>query len=419
MADFQHGGRSLPEVPLLSQMTHRNGIQLGNSDLPKLEVPDDTFRQPEAKRPWSAQGIKTILSPSPTFIEAVRSSKDDHDINPSPTTPKRPTFGSRGLSLQMPPRDVSSTSTANLTTNRTPVSPRLEAPAIFTSPTSVLPRRARGIDFSRAATNLHHSTLAEQSSPESSPTVGGKRGMMIPPRGKSLFNPPTHCYNPESPSINTGSLWSTLTNTEKTGLSSSVASSSMMDDDSGSTSSDEDEVMDIGEDENTIHMTPHINGMGLMNPFGSLASSPGGDGVGHFSPHAAKLMSYQRARLNGRRSRTRKSSSSASGQSSMHSPGPPQSPPFMRGSDSNMSVSGGFFLDEPTRKEIRSRRESLSLGTNDMQLSDAEQSDDGDGLQINVHDEFPTATPVTPSMEERKQVVRRAVTRRSNLMVSL
>ena len=193
-----------------------------------------------------------------------------------------------------------------------------------------------------------------------------------------------------------------------------------MDDDSGTTSSDQDEVMDIGEDDDTIHMTPHIKGfMGLMNPFGSVASSPGGDGVGHFSPHATKLMSYQRARINSRRSRTRKSSSSASGQSSMHSPGPPQSPPLMKSSESTMSISGGFFLDEPTKKEIRSRRESLSLGTNDMQLSDAEQSDDGDSLLMNVHEDVPIATPVTPSIEERRQVVRRAVTRRSNLMVSL
>lgn len=192
----------------------------------------------------------------------------------------------------------------------------------------------------------------------------------------------------------------------------------MMDDDSATTSSDEDEVMDIGEDDDTIHMTPHINGIGLINPFGSVASSPGGDGVGHFSPHATKLMSYQRARMNSRRSRTRKSSSSASGRSSMHSPGPPQSPPLMRSSESNVSFGGGFVLDEPTKMEIRSRRESLSLGTNDMQLSDAEQSDDGQNLQSNVHEEIPIVAPVTPSMEERKQVVRRAVTRRSNLMVS-
>ena len=192
----------------------------------------------------------------------------------------------------------------------------------------------------------------------------------------------------------------------------------MVDDDSGTTSSDEDETMDLGEDDDTIHMTPQINGIGLRNPFGSVASSPGGDGVGHFSPHATKLMSYQRARITSRRSRTRKSSST-SAQSSMHSPGPPQSPPLMRSSESNLSISGGYFLDEPTKKEIRSRRESLSLGTNDMQLSDGEQSDELESLQIGALEDMPIPTPVTPSMEERKQVVRRAVTRRSNLLVSL
>ena len=82
MADFQQGGRSLPEVPLLSQMTQQ-GVQPGNGDCSKLELPEVSLRQPEAKRPWSAQGIKTTLSPSPTFIEARRASKDDHDIDTS------------------------------------------------------------------------------------------------------------------------------------------------------------------------------------------------------------------------------------------------------------------------------------------------------------------------------------------------
>lgn len=402
------------EAPLPSQMTlpdAQNGSgEPGNENiaLELLEIPPEQLKK---RRPWSSQGFKSILSPSPLFIDSRRASKDDLSVASGPVTPKRPSVVPRGLSLQMPPRDISSTSTANLT-KRVPVSPKPEtAAASYPSPSSVLPRRSRGMDFSRAATNLHHSTLAE-SSPESSPIVGS-RGSMIPRKG--LFSPPSNPSVPESPNSVPNSLWSTMATAEKTGLSSSVGSSSMMEYDSGSTSSDGDEVMGNGEDDDTIHMTPHINQLGnaFGNPFGSVASSPGGDGIGAFSPAASKLMSYQRHRVKSRRKRM--SSSSASGQSSLHSPGP-SSPPLLRSIESSLSMNGGYFLEDPSKKEIISRRESLSLGTNDMQLSDAEQSD-GEGLfRMHSHEEVPIPAPVTPTMDDRRNVIRRAVTRRGNML---
>lgn len=402
-----------PEAPLPSQMTDqeaRNGSgEPGNEDF-GLEVPPEYHKK---RRPWSSQGFKSILSPSPLFIDSRRASKDDLSVASGPVTPKRSNVVPRGLSLQMPPRDISSTSTANLT-KRIPVSPKPETAASYPSPSSVLPRRSRGMDFSRAATNLHHSTLAE-SSPESSPIVGS-RSSMIPRKG--LFSPPSNTGVPESPNSVPNSLWSTMANAEKSCLSSSVGSSSMMEYDSSSTSSDGDEVMDNGEDDDTIHMTPHMNqiGNGFGNPFGSVASSPGGDGIGAFSPAASKMMSYQRHRVKSRRKRM--SSSSASGHSSLHSPGP-SSPPLLRSIESSLSMNGGYFLDDPSKKEISSRRESLSLGTNDMQLSDAEQSD-GDGLlRMHSHEDVPIPTPVTPTMDDRRNVIRRAVSRRGNMLVCL
>ena len=411
MADIEEEIQA--EAPLQSQMTHqeaRNGSgEPGNENF-GLEVPPEYHKK---RRPWSSQGFKTILSPSPLFIDSRRASKDDLSVASGPVTPKRPSVVPRGLSLQMPPRDISSTSTANLT-KRIPVSPKPETAASYPSPSSVLPRRSRGLDFSRAATNLHHSTLAE-SSPESSPIVGS-RGSMMPRKG--LFSTPSNPNVPESPNSVPNSLWSTTAIAEKTGLSSSVGSSSVMEYDSGSTSSDGDEVMDNGEDDDTIHMTPYINqfGNGFGNPSGSVASSPGGDGIGAFSPAALKLMSYQRHRVKSRRKRM--SSSSASGQSSLHSPGP-SSPPLLRSIESSLSMSGGYFLDEPSKKEINSRRESLSLGTNDMQLSDAEQSDGEGLLPMHSHEDVPIPTPVTPTMDDRRNVIRRAVTRRGNMLVCL
>lgn len=364
------------------------------------------------RRPWSTHDFKSILSPFPSFLESKRSSKDDLSVTSGPVTPKRPAVTLRGLSLQMPPQDLSSTSTANLT-RRIPASPKPESAASYPSPASVLPRRSRGLDFSRAATNLHHSTLAE-SSPESSPIVGSRGSFMS---RKGLFNsPPSNSNIPESPSTIHSSLWGALASGEKSGLSSSVGSSNVMEYESESSSSDGDAVMD-GEDDDTIHMTPHVynTGNGFINPFGSLGLSPGGDGVGEFSPAATKLMSFQRARVKSRKKRW--SSSSASGQISMPSPGP-SSPPLLRSIESSMSINGGYFPESSIKKEINSRRESLSLGTNDMQLSDTEQSDEGSNMRrMRSHEDVPIPTPVTPTIDDRRNVIRRAVTRRTNMLV--
>lgn len=406
---------SQPKAPLPSPMTTEEN-ELGNGEVP-VDACGEGASPPNIttkRRPWSTQDFQSLLSPSPSFTESRRSSKDDLSIASGPVTPKRPAVAPRGLSLQMPPRDISSTSTANLS-KRIPVSPVPDSSASYPSPASVLPRRSRGLDFSRAATNLHHSTLAE-SSPESSPIVGSRGSFML---RKGLFISQPNCSNvPESPSNMPSSLWGAMVCGEKSGLSSSVGSSNMMECESGTSSSSDDAIMD-GEDDDTIHMTPHVysTGNGFVNPFGPLVSSPGGDGVGEFSPAATKLMSYQRARVKSRRSRW--SSSSASGQSSKHSPGP-SSPPLLRSIESSLSINGGYFPDHFIKKEMNSRRESLSLGTTDMQISDAEQSDDGGrSRRIQSHEDVPIATPVTPTLDDRRNVIRRAVTRRTNMLVCL
>ena len=364
-------------------------------------------------RPWSSIDLKPALFPSPSFVEPAKMSKDDTCITPNPVTPKRPKIPSRGLSLQMPPRDVSSSSTANLS-SRIPLSPKFDSSSPYGSAASVLPRRSRGLDFSRACTNLHHSTLAEQSSPDSSPVIGS-RSMMVPPR-KNFHNGFAVPAAPDSPGSVTSSLWSTLGNIDKTGVSSSVGSVNMMDSDSGSTSSNGDDVMGLAEDEDTILMTPQVYrlGNGLANPFASsMLSSPGVDGASNFSPSAANLMSFQRARL--RHGRSRKSSSSASGHSSMASPGP-VSPPLLKSIEGNLN--SGYFPREFARKNVESRRESLSLGTNELHISDGAESEEGDVCRTSSSEGLGIPIPVTPTLDERRSVIRKAVTRRGNLLVS-
>ncbi|KAI9869543.1 MAG: hypothetical protein M1830_005409 [Pleopsidium flavum] len=291
--------------------------------------------------------------------------------------------------------------------NRVPLSPKLDSSSTYGSPTSVLPRRSRGLDFSRACTNLHHSTLAEQSSPDSSPTIGG-RGMMIPQR-KGLSNSSSVLDSPVSMS---NSLWSTMANADKNGASSSVGSVNMLDSDSGSSSSDDGELMDQVDGEDTIVTTPQVYKLGnaMTNPFApSNISSPGTEWMGNYSPAAASLMSFQRARI--RNGRGRKSSSSASGHSSMQSSGP-VSPPLLKSIESGMN--GGFLNKELAKRGIESRRESLSIGTKELHLSDGGDSGEDGDSRVSLNDNV--TMPATPGMDEKRGVIRRAVTRRGNLL---
>jgi len=373
-------------------------------------------RATQKPRSWSSLELRPVLSPSPAFLEPPKTSKDDTHLEPYPTTPQRPSLPPRGLSLQMPPRDISSSSTANLTTNlvnRVPLSPKLDSTISYGSPASVLPRRSRGLDFSRACTNLHHSTLAEQSSPDSSPVISG-RAVMIPPRkGPPNGSQPSV---PSSPASAAHSLWSTIGNVDRPAISSSVGSINMLDSDSDSDASEMEDIMRRAEDEDTVHMTPQAgrSTFGLGNPFVSgIISSPGMEMVNPFSPAAAKLMSFQRARLRSGRSRKSSSSMSDSRRNSMPSPGP-SSPPLLKSIES--SLRGGYFNKDNTRKNIESRRESLSLGTNELHISDGAESE-GEGMRLSPTDALGIPIPVTPTLDERRNVIRRAVTRRGNLLV--
>ncbi|KAF2124009.1 hypothetical protein P153DRAFT_426846 [Dothidotthia symphoricarpi CBS 119687] len=317
------------------------------------------------------------LEPSPKFHEPARTSKDDHTIMASPSTPKRPDFLSRGLSLQMPARETPMPSPAHFAA-RVPLSPQLDARNTYASPASLLPRRSRGAEFSRACTNLHHSTLPDASSPDSSPTITQK-GIKIPTRTTRA-----NSMLLESPNVNMHGGWG---NGERTAPSSSVGSINMLGSDDSSSDSDGVDPLDPDDNDDPMLMTPQT--IKSNNLFPNAAGGTNGTWSSLFSPGALpNFMSIQRARL--RKGRSRKSSSSASGHSSMASPGP-ASPP--NGKDS------GFFAREAAMRKAESRRESLSLFAIDLNISSG--NDSGDEA---------SAMPQTPG------VVRRPVTRRGNLL---
>ncbi|KAL9077276.1 MAG: hypothetical protein Q9157_003441 [Trypethelium eluteriae] len=197
----------------------------------------------------------------------------------------------------------------------------------------------------------------------------------------------------DSPSIGSNLMWPTSGSLDKTAVSSSLGSVSMLGAESSSSSSDEDELMDQDEG-NDMMTTPQAHkamNPGAATPFQAMAlSSPTTAWSGNFSPATASLMNYQRARL--RQQRSRKSSSSASGQSSLASPITASPPP--------MRESGGYFNKDYTMRSGASRRESISIVTNELHISSGNDSGDETNRQ----------TPSTPG------VVRRPVTRRGNLL---
>ncbi|KKY16660.1 hypothetical protein UCRPC4_g05843 [Phaeomoniella chlamydospora] len=193
---------------------------------------------------------------------------------------------------------------------------------------------------------------------------------------------------------NSGSngLWSAGAGGDRTALSSSVSSINMLDSESNSSDSSDDDLMDR-DGEDTVFTTPHT--MKAGNLFGTgITNSPGGEWMGNYSPAAASLLSFQRARLGKHRSRH----SSSSGHSSKPSPAP-LSPPILKSVETQ-----GYFTQGLTAQDVKSRRESLSLGTNELHLDD---SPDEDQTKMNVG---------SGNEGTIRGVIRRAVTRRGNLL---
>ncbi|KAK3995312.1 hypothetical protein QBC44DRAFT_284596 [Cladorrhinum sp. PSN332] len=346
------------------------------------------------------------LSPSPFIIEASRrESKDDITIRdkdstatttttttttantiPSvPSTPIRTGFHMRGLSLQMPsqpsqqqhqqqqhqqPHYQSHQSAGYV--RQAPLSPKLDHSHIYASPTNILPRRSRGLDFSRAATSLHHSTLADPAEPDSSPTVGS-RAMNIPGRRNPGDYPGAsgdhQIHNPSS-------LWGVMGNQERVQVSSSVGSTNHVLCDSSSSASDDDDMMDEDMDEAYI-TTPHAPGR-MGAPGSGMNAPPWMAG----SPAVNSLLSFQQ------RQRQRKQ------------PKKKMRGPLGLGFHSPAGASGAISKSPPSSLP-HSRRESISWAANQLHIS----GNESDGGQVDGID-----SPSRPS------IVRRAVTRRGNLL---
>ncbi|KAK3945644.1 hypothetical protein QBC46DRAFT_371264 [Diplogelasinospora grovesii] len=362
------------------------------------------FRSPLTKTRSLSDGGGTPgkLSPSPHIFDASqRQSKDDIAIrdkehssgnryvpaNNPPSTPIRTGFQTRGLSLHMPqPALGEPTSPAAhqqpAYVKPAPLSPKLDHSHIYASPTNILPRRSRGLDFSRAATSLHHSTLADnQTSPDSSPTIGSSRAVNIPGSGRRYGEYGSHAE------MSSNSLWSMMGNQERMHISSSVGSNThmhMLSD--SSSSSDEDDFMDDADMEDAAFVTtPQVAKVSTPSASGApwMPAPPG------MSPAVNSLKSFQQRQRQRKQSKMKMRlplggfSSSAAG----------KSPP-------NNGMAMPKDIPNP-----HSRRESISWAANQLHISGSESDEN-----MNRHLEGGVDSPSRPG------VIRRAVTRRGNLL---
>lgn len=336
-------------------------------------------------------------SRSSTPASMQRTGKDDISLSGTPATPQRRGSLAHGLALQMPARLSTGALSSGSPLNGAPLSPKLDSSHTYGSPApaSVLPRRSRGLDFSRASTNLHHSTLA-QDSPDSSPSVAG-RGVTIPQRKSSEAH-------------NSHPFWSGSGYGERANISSSMSSVNMMDsDDSDSSDNDEDGSLTAFDRGDPMVMTPQASR--TANPLSialspSVNQSPGGEWMHGHSAAKSSLMEFQRRRF-------RNSGHSSSSTSSKPSPIPISSP-VMRSVETPAS---GYFSKDSALEELKTRRESLSLGTNDIHLSDI-SDDGGENKQAGISSPSSGSLASGSNTENaRRGVVKRPVTRRGNLLV--
>lgn len=369
----------------------------------RLGARERLLKSPTSKTRSLSDGGGTPGKPSPSsyFDEATgRHSKDDSSIREStapttvtssiPSTPIRGGFPSHDLSIQMPPRDPTLVPEANLSPTRptpdvrpAPLSPKLDHSLIYASP-NILPRRSRGLDFSRAATSLHHSTIAEQGTPDSSPTIGS-RAMNIPGRRSHDYGNAEHSSN---------SLWTVMGHHhERSAVSSSLGSTLHIGSESSS-SSDDDDFMDEDMDE-TFVTTPQVAKTSTMtpapmHPIPSVPWMPAG------SPALNSLMSFQQRQRPRRRSRKKLRGPLALGFQSLNLPQ----------ASLSKSPPNNVIAKDMASADAHSRRESISWAANQLHISGSESDDPKSRMEDGVD------SPSRPS------VIKRAVTRRGNLLVS-
>lgn len=170
---------------------------------------------------------------------------------------------------------------------------------------------------------------------------------------------------------------------------------------SSDTSSDED-LMDADDIDDSILTTPQVSNRmpAGLNIWAQPQPSPGNNWMNQ-PPAASSLINFQRARM--RLNRNKKGSSSSSSMASPMSRSPPAA---------NTDAMNTSSFAKDLRSGTQSRRESISWAANQLHI-DGSESDDGT-LKSTL--ENPENLPTTPARDAQRGVIKRAVTRRGNML---
>lgn len=348
--------------------------EFGGSDdnrLPSL-LPEMISRTP-SKSGRSLSDTVPRLEPSPTFKASLRKSKDDQAIPTPARRPSRLDAVSQGLFLQMPARETSAID-FGIFYDRPQPSPQIE------SSTTVLPRHSRGLDFSRACTNLHHSTLADHPSPDASPTLTHK-SMMIPSRRQSAQSMILDSPRPSSygHSIANGMI-------DKPFFPRSVGSTNAFTSDASSSSSDNDDnLLQPDDQDDDIMTTPQVrkaDNNNAVTPFGG----PRGILAAPFaqSPMTSAFASPRNDRL---------------ARNSLHHGVQGRT---MRSAIHKEPFDGVYLGGDVDMVNAQYRRDSISQSTHGLHISSSNESGDEGNFMLG---------------SKGSGVIKRAVVRRSNLLV--
>ena len=325
------------------------------------------------------------LSPSPKFKEPPPKIPRDDNVIISTPSKLSGRVHRESLVLQMPPRDQMATASGTMSGRSTPMqSPQVERENTFESPTSMLPRHSRGLDFSRACTNLHHSTIPDQSSPDSSPKVS-HRALKIPSRRQSTVSSMV-MDSPRSNGAN--SFWNDRAFRPRSLGSTTAATTS----EASSSDSDSDEEMKSRYDPDDVLSTPimhkQANSVGGITPYGSREETVIGGALHNPSPISRRYTPYRRS--------TKGSGGRLAVLRTQH----------LNGIEENNSSGSSTDPNEMPIDTPIARRDSISTVTRSLQLSTNSNSNSQD-----------SDTETSPAFKfQSPQVVRRPVTRRSNLL---
>ncbi|CCU78504.1 hypothetical protein BGHDH14_bgh01437 [Blumeria hordei DH14] len=311
--------------------------------------------------------------------------RDDSLLSRYPKASKRLSFPMGNISLQTP---------RELVPSRPPmsISPLRDHAQACGFPTNMPPRLSHGLNFSREATNLHHSFLAEQSSPDLLTTTAiCDIKTLDKAHGLHLDGSGDHSHN-------SGSFWSMMEDVDRDKVSNSLGSFNMTTgSDSLDSCSDEDHFMDDIDD--SMLTTPQVE-------VGEVVSSFPNEISGSFWPDEL-YNSRTSTNVPWNKFQNRKNWGHESNNIVI-------SPPNKSSSTTQSSAgTNGCSSLEGWTDSMTAKESGLSLESNKVYTSGSENGDKAPKCVENHEN-----TSSTSGREGQRGVIRRPVTRRGNMLVS-